>query len=466
MLGGSELTREFNLDGVQERSRLAGAFQRYQEAVSQQRVANLLQGYTSFSRKGELSAWVVIWLIIFQRLHPKGTLAVAVRELLTGPIQAWVGEPKGKPRGPLSPNTSAYSQARSRLPLEVVEQVSDLIFESLSRQPKVLPGLDQPMFLLDGSALLLSHSKALAAAYPPGRNQHGLSHWPVLRVVVAHDVLSGLATRPAWGPMYGDQAVGEQALVKLILGRLPAECGVMGDRNFGVFSMVYHATCHQHPCVFRLTQARAGKLNGGVAPPAKTDARIRWVPSREDRRNNPEIPVDAYVQGRLLVFKIRCDGKLQKLYLFTTLTLPAEEILQLYGYRWNIETDLRSLKREVRLHMIEVHSPAMAEKELVLAVAAYNFTRAAIQDAATALNLNPREFSFSLAQDTIRAFLPLLANAQTETERQAVLQEMLRVFSYSKLPHRTKRRSAPRMIWPRRCSFPKRIDSKARTRLP
>jgi hypothetical protein len=168
----------------------------------------------------------------------------------------------------------------------------------------------------------------------------------------------------------------------------------------------------------------------------------------------------------LLVFKIRCDGKLQKLYLFTTLTLPAEEILQLYGYRWNIETDLRSLKREVRLHMIEVHSPAMAEKELVLAVAAYNFTRAAIQDAATALNLNPREFSFSLAQDTIRAFLPLLANAQTETERQAVLQEMLRVFSYSKLPHRTKRRSAPRMIWPRRCSFPKRIDSKARTRLP
>jgi hypothetical protein len=209
LLGGSELTREFNLDGVQERSRLAGAFQRYQEAVSQQRVANLLQGYTSFSRKGELSAWVVIWLIIFQRLHPKGTLAVAVRELLTGPIQAWVGEPKGKPRGPLSPNTSAYSQARSRLPLEVVEQVSDLIFESLSRQPKVLPGLDQPMFLLDGSALLLSHSKALAAAYPPGRNQHGLSHWPVLRVVVAHDVLSGLATRPAWGPMYGDQAVGE-----------------------------------------------------------------------------------------------------------------------------------------------------------------------------------------------------------------------------------------------------------------
>jgi hypothetical protein len=344
--------------------------------------------------------------------------------------------------------------------------VSDLIFESLSQQPQVLPGLERPMFLLDGSSLLLSHNQALVTAYPPARNQHGTAHWPVMRVAVAHDVVSGLATRPAWGPMYGDQAVGEQELTKKIIARLPAECGVMGDRNFGVFSMAWHAGSQKHPCVFRLTELRAGKLNGGVVPPAKTDKKICWVPSREDLRNNPEIPADAHVEGRLLVLKIHIDGKLQKIYLFTTLGLPAEEILTLYGYRWRIETDLRSLKREVRLHMLDVHSPAMAEKELVLAVAAYNLTRAAIQDAATALGVDPREFSFSLAQDTIRAFLPLLANARGEAERQAILKEMLRVFSYSKLPHRSKRRSAPRMVWPHRGSFPKRRESNAERRLP
>ncbi len=441
---------------VHGRSRLAGAFERYQEAVPQQRLSALLQGQPSFSRQGKLSAWVVIWLMIFQRLHPKGSLSVAVRELLTGPVQALVRWPRDKPREPLSANTSAYSQARSKLPREVVEQVSDLIFESLSQPPRILPGLDRPMFLLDGSSLLLSHNKELVAAYPPASNQHGSSHWPVMRVVVAHDVVSGLATRPDWGPMYGPRAVSEQGLAKTVIRRLPERCSLMGDRNFGVFSMAYHATQENHPCLFRLTELRARKLNRGVTPVAKTDKVIRWVPSRDDLRSNPEIPAEASVEGRLLAFKIRPGGKLQKLWLFTALDLPAEEILRLYGYRWNIETDLRSLKREVRLHMLDVQSPAMAEKELVLGVAAYNLTRAAMNDAAAALNLDPREFSFSLAQDTINAFLPLFAKANSEPERKAILKEMLRVFSYSKLPRRRKRRSAPRMVWPHPSSFPKR----------
>jgi hypothetical protein len=420
----------------------------------------MLKGRSAFSRQGPLSAWVVIWLIIFQRLHAKGTLAVAVRELLSGPVKGFVRWRDSRPSGRLSANTSAYSQARSRLPLDVAERVSDLIFESLRGQPKTLPGLGRSMFLLDGTSILLPHSEESVPAYPPARNQHGASHWPVMRVVVAHDVVSALAVRPCWGPMYGDHAVSEQELAKDVMGRLPAGCGVMGDRNFGVFSMAYHAGQWNHPCLFRLTKSRAKKLNGGMLPCAKTDKRIRWIPSRDDLRSNPEIPADAWVEGRLLVFKIRTGGKPQKLYLFTTLDLPADQILSLYGYRWNIETDLRSLKREVRLHMLDAGSPAMAEKELVLSVAAYNLTRATMNEAASALNLNPRQFSFSLAQDTLNAFLPAFANATSEQERQEIVQEMLRVFAQSTLPRRRKRRSYPRVIWPRPCSFPKRKVAK------
>jgi hypothetical protein len=194
-----------------------------------------------------------------------------------------------------------------------------------------------------------------------------------------------------------------------------------------------------------------------VAPAAKTDKAILWSPSGDDLRSNPEIPATAAVTGRLLAFQVRdARGKWQKLYFFTTFPLPPEEILRVYGYRWNIETDLRSLKREVRLHLLDVKSPEMAAKELVLGVAAYNLTRAAINEAASALNLDPRQFSFSLAQDTIHAFLPALAQARSEEERQQILQEMLRVFGYSRLPRRRKRRSPRREIWSRPCTFPKR----------
>lgn len=417
----------------------------------------MLVGVAAFSREGPFSAWIVMWLMIFQRLDPKGTLSVAIRELVTGPVRAFVGRPKGASAEPLSANTSAYSQARAKLPLEVAEKVSDWIFESLHQQAKTLPGLDRPMFLLDGSSILLAHSKASADAWPPARNQHGNSHWPVLRVLVAHDVISGLAIRPCWGPMYGPAAVSEQELTKRIMDRLPTEAIVLGDRNFGVFSMAWHSSTKKHPCLFRLTERRAAKLAGGVAPSAGTDKSIHWVPSREDLRNNPAIPATAYVEGRLLAFKVQDEnGKRQKLYFFTTVVVPADGILGLYGYRWNIETDLRSLKREVRMHMLDVKTPAMAERELVLGVAAYNLTRAAMNEAGAALNLNPRQFSFSQAQDTLNAFAPLLASANSDEELQQITEQMVRVFGQSKLPNRGKRRSPSRAVWPRPASFPKR----------
>ncbi len=443
---------------------MAGAFERYRQAVNPRRVAKMLAGQAAFSRQGPLSAWVVIWLMIFQRLDALGTLSVAVRELVCGPVRKWVRWRSGRARGDLSASTSAYSQARSRLPLEVAEKVSDLIFESLLVEPTVLPGLQQPLFLLDGSTLSLPHSEDLVRSYPPARNQHGASHWSVMRVLVAHEVVSGLAVRPCWGPLDGPQAVSEQGLAKQMLARLPAGSVVLGDRNFGVFSMAYHAQQQQHPCLFRLTAARAQKLHGGALPNAGTDRKIQWVCSRDDRRSNPELSSQATVEGRLLAVKVLgTDGKPQKLYFFTPLDLPPDRILELYGYRWHIETDLRSLKREVRLHTLTAQSKTMVEKELVLGVAAYNLTRAAINEAAAALHLSPRQFSFALARDTVKAFLPLFASARSEKERQQIGAQMLRVMGQSLLPRRRKRRpSAPREIWPRPCSFPKRQIAKRR----
>jgi hypothetical protein len=314
------------------------------------------------------------------------------------------------------------------------------------------------MFLLDGSTLLLPHNEELVRTYPPPRNQHGPSHWSVVRVLVAHEVISGLAVRPCWGPLDGPEAVSEQGLAKQILPRLPAGSVVLGDRNFGVFSLAYHAHQQQHPCLFRLTAVRAQKLNGGVRPNAGTDRRIVWTCSREDRRSNPELEAQAAVEGRLVTVKVfDAQGKKQKLYFFTSLDSLVEQI----------ETDLRSLKREVRLHMLTAQSPAMVGKELVLGVAAYNLTRAAISEAAAVLHLSPRQFSFSMAQDTVNAFLPRFAAAGSEEERQQLGRQMLRIMSQSLLPRRRKRRpSPPREVWPRPCAFPKRKVSQKRTGAP
>jgi len=112
--------------------------------------------------------------------------------------------------------------------------------------------------------------------------------------------------------------------------------------------------------------------------------------------------------------------------------------------------------------MIEAKSKDMVQKELVLAVAACNLTRATMNQAAAALQCNPRHLSYLLAQETINAFLPAFANATTHPQREQLMQEMLRVFRYSKLPDRSNRSPYQTAIWPRGSSFPSRKLAKKR----
>lgn len=86
----------------------------------------MLEGQSAFSREGPLSAWVTLWMMIFQRLHCKGTLEVAVRELRLGAVRKFVRLPQGEQ---LSISTSACTQARQRVPLEAAERVGDIALD-------------------------------------------------------------------------------------------------------------------------------------------------------------------------------------------------------------------------------------------------------------------------------------------------------------------------------------------------
>jgi len=121
------------------------------------------------------------------------------------------------------------------------------------------------------------------------------------------------------------------------------------------------------------------------------------------------LPADACVRGRFIVQQVTAsDGSSVTLYLFTTLELTVEQLVQLYGQRWNVETDLRSLKRTVDLQVLRCKSADMIAKELVLAIVGYNLVRAVMNAAAEEYKLDPRRLSFSRSQDVVNAALPRL----------------------------------------------------------
>jgi putative transposase len=391
---------------------------------------------------------VVIWLMIFQRLHDKGTLSAAVQQAVYGLPSALNPRPGKRLReGNVSGNTGGYNQARKKLPLEVVQKVNDEIFEKLQTASKI----DGQIYILDGTMLLMPRTPELLEAYPPSRNQTGESHWPVIRVLVAHNLHSGLALRPASGP----KMISEQQLTQKLLTWMPSGAAVMGDQNFGVFSVAWAAQRLGHPVLLRLTPSRAKRVFGSTIP-GRADLKINWEPSKNDRASLVDLPADVHVQGRLIVRKVYpSDGSGSvRLYLFTTMQSPVDEIIQLYGLRWNVETDLRTIKKTIRLEMLSCQTPEMVAKELILAITAYNLVRAIIEETADRAQMDPRQYSFSRVQDLVNGWLPRIASLSSDAERQAEYERMLKYVAQCKLYKRKITSSYPRAVWYRRRTFP------------
>ncbi|HYM12280.1 MAG TPA: IS4 family transposase [Bryobacterales bacterium] len=427
-----------------------------QTTVSASFLQELCREHKVKARQGIYGLAVVIWLMIYQRLDGKKTLSSAVQFLARQAVHWRQGRTVGKRvrEGRVSTRTGGYCQARGKLPTLVASNVCDHIFEQLQEQMREqLPEVPRPVFVIDGTTLQLSHERELARAFPPGRNQHGENHWPTILLVTFHDAHTGLATRPSWGPMYGEQPASEQELAREALGRLPEDAIVMGDGNFGIFTVAYAIQQSQRLMLLRLTVSRAQKVLRGEGMRPGRRRKVEWEPSSHERGEHPNLPAGAMVKG----WVVACCNPAKKgemLYFFTTVDLKPRRILALYKLRWNIETDLRSLKRTVELHRVTSKSIAMVEKEVLMAICAYNVVRAVMYLSASKAGLTPRQLSFSTAQDAVMAAWPYLQRTASAAEFQEEVQRLLHVVAQSKLPERSRRRSYTREIWGRGGHFP------------
>src|ERR1700730_12995124 len=84
------------------------------------------------ARPGIYSLAVVIWLMIYQRLHSKGTLSAAV-QFLAREAPQWRHHPVSRAvsEGRISTRTGGYCRARLKMPKLVASNVCDHILEQL-----------------------------------------------------------------------------------------------------------------------------------------------------------------------------------------------------------------------------------------------------------------------------------------------------------------------------------------------
>jgi hypothetical protein len=399
--------------------------------------------------------WLTTWLMVYQRLCGNGSLADALNIMPDLPEELLAG----RSRSTLSANTGGYARARSRLEGAVAEWAADASYQSLVAATP--PSWEQRRVLtIDGSSLSLAPTANLRQAYPPAENQHGRSHWPVLRLVAAHELSSGCAVRPEVGPMYGAHAVGEVELATRLLQRLPAPSVLLADRNFGVFAMAWAAVQAGHDAVLRLTEKRFRAWERAAEAVGPGVWRLTWRPSRWDRDAHPQLPADARLSVHLYEIVIRPQ---LTLWLVSTVRAAPSTLAELYRQRGDVETDLRDYKRTLQMHELRSRSADMVRKELAAAAIAYNVVVLVRRLGAARADVAPRKLSFARVYSVVKALLFHTRTIDTPEAFHSRLDEVLRRVGQCKLPNRPGR-SYPRKILARSRTFPIRApNAPART---
>jgi hypothetical protein len=410
--------------------------------------------YVSEKRSDIYTAALVMWLAIFQRLNGMPLQGAVISILNEGNslIANLNNNSRKLKSGKVSVTSGGFSQAKSRLKSDEIEDLIQSCFKKLSARVNKTSKLEKDLdiFLVDGSCVTVSYTKCNAEKFVQlSAGEKGKLHFPRIRILTAHSLATGLAVQP----QYGEITESEQSLTWKIILSLPPKATVMGDRNFGVFSVVYRICSTQRGALVRMNEAVFNRVVGQQS--SDCDLQKTWTPSARDLKTTPEIPPDAKVKGRFIKITVRRNGfRPEAIFFFTTLDISVEKIAKLYLQRQRIETNIRQIKEFLKLEFICARTPDMIKKEIYFAFLAFNLVTTIMAVTAQNLKLDFSRISFTASIRLILHFGPRINKASTSQERRDLLARFETAMNQTKIPLRKKPRAFPRVVKRNKSKFP------------
>ncbi len=105
---------------------------------------------------------------------------------------------------------------------------------------------------------------------------------------------------------------------------------------------------------------------------------------------------------RLSMRETEIGGRILVTALADAKTVSAQDVDALYGRRWQVEVDLRSIKAEMGMDILRTQSAPMIDKEIAVYLLAYNLVCALMVRAAAGSSVEARALSF---KGTIQLYL-------------------------------------------------------------
>jgi len=347
-----------------------------------------------------------------------------------------------------SPSTSAYCQARRRLPWDILPRLRCALAARADRASELWKGLC--IKVIDGTGVSLPDTPKNQRAYPqPGGQKPGCG-FPLLKLVGVFSLATGALLDYAKGNKHQH----ELGLLQRLLDTFKARDLVLADRGFSTYALMALLWLRNVHSLFRLHHARPRDFRKGKRL-GKDDRLLVWrkpddgqkprfIPKSLWRRLPTELSV------RMIRFALQIPGyRTKSVILITTLLdpklYPAAELAQLYARRWRIELWFRDIKTSMGMETLRCLTPKMVHKELEMFFIAYNFIRCLMADAAQVHDVAIEQLSFKGTVDSVRQFSAAIAQARSRKKKNQLFARLLELIAKDKVPERPGRRE-PRAV--------------------
>jgi hypothetical protein len=336
---------------------------------------------------------------------------------------------------PSSLNTGSYCKARQRLPLGLIETVTQEVAAAAQRRaPEHWNWRGRPIKLMDGTTVSMPDTLANQAEFPQNHQQRPGLGFPLARIVGVIALGTGVVTHWTVSACEG-RGTHELMHAWRLLEAFQAGDVVIADRAYGSYFLL--AALHQRgvDCVIREHQRRKTDLAIAVRLTAK-DHRLVWDKPQRPRWMDPG--TYAAIPEQLTVRQV-CDRDWR---ITTTLTNPATvkaaEVIGLYRQRWHVELDLRCIKCEMQMDILRCKTPQMVKKEIAAHLLGYNLIRVAITEAACSRLCLPRQLSFAAARRAVVTLQQKIRHDPDASFSRAKT-DLLNNIGYWRIPYRPNR---------------------------
>ena len=362
-----------------------------------------------------------------QRIYPPlRTLSMFVTQALSADracqnaVNAAALRRIGSGQAACSTRTGGYCQARERLNTELVSTLARRAGQAVcAAAPVAWRWRGRAVRLVDGTTLRMPDTRANQAAFPQPRTQQPGLGFPICRLLVLI-CLDGAALLDAAIGRYCGKGGDEHTLLRSILHGLHRGDVLIGDALYPSYWLLCALREREVDAVFEQHGARG--LSTDFRRGKRLGARDHLIVLQKPARRPGWMSVEQYWQlpEQLTVRELHSGGKT----LVTTLLCPKETsktaLRALYGCRWHVELDLRSIKSTLGMHMLSCQSPAMIVKEIWVYLLAYNLIRLLMAKAAALADMMARQLSFKHALQVCNAWTNLGSQTCCEQHLQHV----------------------------------------------